>query len=84
MTRPPFPAAAGYSVHRQTLPNALRAVVAQMRGASTAAVAWAVRVGSRDEPPRLAGISHFVEHLKFRGTARFPSEAELQAAADSC
>lgn len=73
----------GYTVHRKRLGGALPAVVAQMRQANTATVAWAVRVGSRDEPPRLAGISHFVEHLKFRGTERFPSEAELQAHLDA-
>src|SRR5207248_3800373 len=30
-------------------------------------------VGSRNEPPAQAGISHFLEHLLFKGTARFSS-----------
>uniref|UniRef100_A0A7C2WRR5 Insulinase family protein n=2 Tax=Thermorudis TaxID=1649508 RepID=A0A7C2WRR5_9BACT len=30
------------------------------------------RVGSRNEPPGLTGISHWVEHMLFKGTPRFP------------
>jgi zinc protease len=30
------------------------------------------RVGSRDEPPGLTGVSHWVEHMQFKGTPRFP------------
>lgn len=29
-----------------------------------------VRVGSKDEPPMLAGVSHFLEHMLFKGTPR--------------
>lgn len=32
------------------------------------------RVGSRDEIPGKTGISHWVEHLQFKGTPRFPME----------
>lgn len=31
------------------------------------------RVGSRDEPPGLTGVSHWVEHMQFKGTPRFPA-----------
>ena len=30
------------------------------------------RVGSRDEPPGLTGVSHWVEHMQFKGTPQFP------------
>ena len=30
------------------------------------------RVGSRDEVPGITGASHWVEHMQFKGTARFP------------
>ncbi len=66
-------------VHRKVCANSLKAVVVELPGAQTAAVWWKVRVGSRDELPRQNGISHFVEHLIFRGTERFPSEAALYA-----
>ena len=31
------------------------------------------RVGSRDEQPGLTGISHWVEHMQFKGTPPFPA-----------
>lgn len=43
-------------------------VVAEIRPeAASAAVGWFLRVGSRDEPAALAGISHFLEHMAFKG-----------------
>ena len=32
------------------------------------------RVGSRNEVPGLTGVSHWVEHMQFKGTERYPSE----------
>ncbi len=32
------------------------------------------RVGSRDELPGITGISHWVEHMQFKGTEKFPAE----------
>jgi zinc protease len=32
------------------------------------------RVGSRDEIPGITGISHWVEHMQFKGTKKFPAE----------
>lgn len=73
----------GFKVHRKTLANALPAIVVEMPHAHTATACWGVRVGSRDEAPRLAGISHFVEHLKFRGTERSPTEADVHQRLES-
>ena len=43
-------------------------VVADVRPRSaSAAVGWFVRVGSRDEPAAWAGVSHFLEHMAFKG-----------------
>jgi predicted Zn-dependent peptidase len=41
-----------------------------MRERESAAVAIWVRVGGRYEPKRLSGVSHFLEHLLFKGTRR--------------
>ncbi|MFM7253067.1 MAG: M16 family metallopeptidase, partial [Ilumatobacteraceae bacterium] len=48
----------GLTVATEVVPGAL----------SVAAGVW-VAVGSRDEPERLSGVSHFLEHLLFKGTA---------------
>ena len=39
------------------------------------------RVGSRDELPGVHGISHWVEHMQFKGTERFPAEIVEKAVA---
>lgn len=39
-----------------------------------------VHTGSRDETPELAGISHLLEHMMFRGSAMFPNFTQLSEA----
>ena len=39
--------------------------------------------GSRDEVERLAGASHFIEHLNFKGTERRPTSKEIAVAIES-
>ena len=41
-----------------------------------------VRTGSRNETPAQAGVSHFLEHLLFKGTDRF-SSLEIDEAFDA-
>jgi predicted Zn-dependent peptidase len=55
---------------RTTLPGGLRVVTEAVPGVRSAAFGVWVGVGSRDEHPREAGASHFLEHLLFKGTAR--------------
>jgi predicted Zn-dependent peptidase len=50
------------------LPNGLRIVMEVMDGMNSAAAGYLVRTGSRDETPELAGVSHFLEHMCFKGT----------------
>ncbi|MCX7869136.1 MAG: insulinase family protein, partial [Terrimicrobiaceae bacterium] len=53
-----------------TLDGGLRVVTCEMPHAQTAAAAIWTGVGARHEPARLNGISHFIEHMLFKGTAR--------------
>ena len=50
------------------LPGGLRVVTESVPGARSASVGVWVGVGSVDETPRLAGASHYLEHLLFKGT----------------
>lgn len=52
-----------------TLPSGLRLVAIPLPQLRTASVGVYLRVGSADEPRPLNGISHFVEHMVFKGTA---------------
>src|SRR5438046_1311283 len=51
------------------LSNGLQIVGQPMPDFESVAVSYYVRTGSRDEPnPRIAGVSHFLEHMVFKGT----------------
>ncbi len=56
------------AVERTTLSNGLRVVTERMPEARSVAVGVWVGVGARDEPEPEAGVSHFLEHLLFKGT----------------
>ena len=64
--------------HLTTLSNGLNLVQRPMPQAQSVAVGIWARAGGRYEPPELAGISHFLEHLLFKGTRRYPCEALKQ------
>lgn len=53
-----------------TLPNGLTIIAETDPAAHTAAAGFFVRTGARDEAPRLMGVSHFLEHMMFKGTAK--------------
>lgn len=63
-----------------TLPSGLRVVTVEMPHLHSAEVICYVGVGSRCEPREHAGISHFLEHMVFRGTAEFADSLELERA----
>ncbi len=54
------------------LPNGLTVLLREMRQDPIVSVWCWYRVGSRDERPGITGISHWVEHMNFKGTRRIP------------
>jgi predicted Zn-dependent peptidase len=62
-------ATGGGEITRTVLPGGPRIVTEAMPGVRSVSVGVWVPVGSRDETPALAGTSHFLEHLLFKGTA---------------
>lgn len=61
--------------HRTTLPNGLRIVSAPRHTAESVAIGIWVNAGGRHEKARVSGISHFLEHLLFKGTKNRSSRA---------
>ena len=53
-----------------TLENGLGVVTVPMRERDSVAVAVWVRTGGRYEPHKISGVSHFLEHMLFKGTKR--------------
>jgi predicted Zn-dependent peptidase len=65
-----LPATGRGGVVQETLPNGLRVVLITNPGTTSVSVDLWVRAGSRFESPPVNGISHFVEHLLFKGTSK--------------
>ena len=55
-------------IHRVVLPNGLIVLSEEMAHIRSIAIGIWVRSGSRDEAPEFNGISHFTEHMVFKGT----------------
>jgi predicted Zn-dependent peptidase len=54
-----------------TLDSGVRVVTEEVPSVRSVALGLWVRTGSRDETPAQAGVSHFLEHLLFKGTSRY-------------
>jgi predicted Zn-dependent peptidase len=57
-------------IHHNVLPNGLNVVTVPTKSPSVSVGVW-VKAGGRDEPKRINGISHFIEHLVFKGTKKY-------------
>jgi predicted Zn-dependent peptidase len=57
-------------VDQTELPGGLRVITEMVPSVRSVALGMWVRTGSRDEPVAQAGVSHFLEHLLFKGTER--------------
>lgn len=60
--------------HHTTLPNGLEVVAELNDDAYSVAFGFYVKAGARDENAELNGVSHFLEHMAFKGTERFSAE----------
>ncbi len=67
----------------ETLDNGLSVVVSPQPQLHRAHVALYVRVGSRFETAEQNGLSHFLEHMLYRGTPRFPHAHDVNLAFES-
>jgi predicted Zn-dependent peptidase len=65
-----------------TLDSGVRVITEAMPSVRSIALGFWIRTGSRDEGQEQAGISHFLEHLLFKGTDRFSSR-EIDEAFDA-
>src|SRR5262245_26782437 len=71
---------APYRVYRSRLSSGLRLVTVETPYLHTASICLYVRAGSRYETPSENGLSHFVEHMLFRGSSRYPDSLALNRA----
>lgn len=62
------------NIHRSVLPNGLTLITEEMQHIRSISIGIWVKTGSRDEGPAVNGISHFVEHMVFKGTSTRTAE----------
>ena len=77
-TAAPRRAAASEIIHRETLPNGLRVLLVENHSKPLVAACVFVNGGSRTESPALSGLSHYYEHLIFRGGSLKQGELEYR------
>ena len=69
-------------IQRTTLPNGIRVITEQMDHVRSVSLGIWIGTGSRRETPEENGISHFIEHMVFKGTAHRSAE-EIARSVDS-
>ncbi len=62
------------SIHEHTLDNGLKVLIKEVHTAPLVSVWCWYRVGSRDEAPGTTGVSHWCEHMNFKGTTNIPRD----------
>ncbi|HZC24572.1 MAG TPA: pitrilysin family protein [Candidatus Binatia bacterium] len=70
------------NIRRQKLPNGLTIITEQMQHIRSASIGVWLQTGSRDEDAEWNGISHFIEHMVFKGTKHRTAE-EIARQVDS-
>jgi len=70
------------NIHRHVLPNGLTIITEQMSHIRSVSIGIWLKSGSRDEDSEWNGISHFIEHMVFKGTESRSAE-EIARQVDS-
>jgi len=70
------------NIHRAVLPNGLTVLTEEMQHIRSVCIGIWVKTGSRDEDAQWNGISHFIEHMVFKGTKHRSAE-EIARQVDS-
>ena len=63
------------NIHRQVLPNGLTIISEEMKHIRSVSIGIWIKTGSRDEEAERNGLSHFIEHMVFKGTRNRSAEA---------
>jgi predicted Zn-dependent peptidase len=62
------------NIHREILPNGLTILTEEMQHIRSVSIGIWIKTGSRDEDLQWNGISHFIEHMVFKGTSHRSAE----------
>lgn len=65
------------------LPNGLNVFLLPLKDVDSVTFTILAHVGSRDEDPKLAGMSHYLEHVFFKGSKMYPTAQIMSEAVDA-
>src|SRR3989344_3127476 len=68
---------------KHTLKNGIRVVMFPMPGVESVTAAVLVAAGARQEEARVNGLAHFLEHMVFKGTKKYPSAQIVSSSVDA-
>jgi predicted Zn-dependent peptidase len=68
---------------KKILKNNLRLITVPIKGTKAVTVLVLIKAGSRNETDKIAGISHFTEHMFFKGTKKRPNNLAIATEIDS-
>lgn len=68
---------------KSKLANGVRVILAPMKSTKTVTVLVVIGTGSKNENEKNRGISHFLEHMFFKGTAKRPTKLDIAKELDS-
>ena len=60
--------------HHKTLANGLDVIAELNDSVQSVAVGYFVRTGARDETSEVSGVSHFLEHMAFKGNQKYTAD----------
>lgn len=69
--------------HKDVMDSGLTIVRVPMGGVKSSTVLALVNVGSRYEDEKVGGISHFLEHMVFKGTEKYPTAQDVASTVDA-
>lgn len=70
-------------ISRHVLKNGIRVVASPSIDTKSVAIIVIVKTGSRNEEEKIMGISHFLEHMSFKGTEKMPTSLEVSSAIEA-
>ena len=66
-----------------SLANGLRVISVPLPHLHSVELAVYIKVGARNDPPDRSGLSHFLEHMLFRGTDDYATSLDIESAFES-
>src|SRR5436305_581125 len=69
--------AVAFDYEMTRLRNGTRVITVPMRDRQSVSVCFFVGVGSRHETEEISGLAHFIEHMVFKGTERYPTARDV-------